>query len=131
MFLWEGCIDTQGDYESDEYLVLFYYDYNKKKYVLKDDIIGRSIKFDWNIYLYKSKEDVVCGAPVDVEEEVRRNPNIIIKTITAGEKMTIISIDALISESFSGGYVNTDNGIKVKTKDGKIGWIGGFHMVWD
>lgn len=131
IFFWEGCIDTKRNYELSEDLVLFFYDYNKGKFALTDNVIGRSIKFDYNIYLYQLKKDVICGAPVDVDEVIHRYPNKIIKTIKAGERMTIISIDGLIAKDYGGGYVNNDNGMKVKTEDGKTGWIGGFHMVWD
>jgi hypothetical protein len=27
--------------------------------------------------------------------------------------------------------ISIEDGIKISTEDGAIGWIGGFHMVWD
>jgi hypothetical protein len=70
---------------------------------------------EFEFILYKSKEDVIDGPPVTDEEKVQMSQGKIVKMIKSGDTFKVLSV--------------TD-GIKVMTSDGKVGWIGGFHMVW-
>ena len=46
----------------------------------------------------------------------------------------MLNIDGVIlKDEYEGcvNYFNNDDGVKIKTQNGEIGWIGGFHMIWD
>lgn len=130
IYYWEGCVDSLPFYGLNKDLVLVYYDYVRHKYCKTDQIIGKEVQFDYEINLYKSKDDVVCGPPITYEDIKEYYSESILRTIKAGQKLKVLSIDGVIEE-YGDSYFNQDNGIKVQTKDGTVGWIGGFHMVWD
>ena len=97
-------------------LVLTYYDINKKEYIETEQIVGKTITAKFDCILYKTKEAVLDGAPVTEEDKIKMSKGKIVKIVKSGEKFKVLSVS---------------DGIKIKTNDGKIGWIGGFHMVWD
>lgn len=127
-----GIISTSGDgaiyywggnlyefYDNEEFntdLVLSYFDANKKEYVETNQIVGKIIVSDRDVIVYKSQEDVIDGAPVTEENKLNMSKGKIVKILKPNETFKVISIE---------------NGIKISTEDGAIGWIGGFHMVWD
>lgn len=127
---WEGCVDSLPYNKLDKDLVLFYYDTLSHKYFKTNQILGKKISFYYDTFLYKSKEEVVCGAPMTPEEIEAAYADSIIETIKAGQKLTVLSIDGVISENGDIMH-NHDDGIQVQTENGVIGWIGGFHMIWD
>jgi len=108
-------ISTSGKFNSD--LVLSYYDMDKKEYVNTTQIIGKTIISDREIRVYRRKEDLVTDGPPMTEEEINQNAEgKLVKIIEKNMNFKVLSIE---------------NGIKIRTEDGKVGWIGGFHMVSD
>lgn len=108
-------ISTAGRFNSD--LVLSCYDIDKKEYVNTKQIIGKTIISDREIRVYKRKEDLVTDGPPMTEEEINQNAEgKLVKIIEKNMNFKVLSIE---------------NGIKIRTEDGKVGWIGGFHMVAD
>lgn len=117
IYYWGGNLyESYNEGKFDTNLVLTYYDINRKEYVNTDQIIGKTITSDREIIVYKTAEDVIDGAPLEEEEIIRRSKGKTVTTIKINEKYKVISLD---------------NGVKIMTEDGKTGWIGGFHMVWD
>lgn len=106
--------DNNGKFDTD--LVLSYYDVDKKEYIETDQIVGKTIVADREISVYKTREDVIGDMPLTDEEIQERSKGKIVKKIKSNEKFEVLS---------------REQGTKVRTEDGKVGWIGGFHMVWD
>ncbi|WP_147423812.1 hypothetical protein [Cohnella endophytica] len=117
IYYWGGNLyEDSEDGEFNSSLVLSYYDINKKEVVETNQIVGKSITSDREFIVYKSQEDVIDGAPVTEEEKISMSENKIVKILKRNETFKVLSLD---------------DGIKISTEDGAIGWIGGFHMVWD
>jgi TusA-related sulfurtransferase len=130
IYYWEGCVDSHSDVGLNKDLVLVYFDYINRKFSNTDQIIGKVISFEHEVFLYKTKDDVVYGAPITPEDIREQHSNSILQTLKEGEKLKVLSIDGVIKKD-GNKYINQDNGIKVQTVEGTIGWVGGFHMVWD
>lgn len=135
IYYWGGNLYEPGYFnEFDSNMALIYYDIKTNRKYTTDQILGKTFISDRAIILYKSKEDVVSGAPIEHEAILEAYKEGIIREMKAGEKFTVLNIDGLISnEEFEGKieYFNNDNGVLIKNEKGETGWIGGFHMVWD
>lgn len=113
VYYWGGnLMETHYLYFKPDY-VISYFDTKLMEYVSTDQIIGKSLTgFDYNL-VFESPDQVPYGSPVEVTMEL---PGAIRK-VKEGEKVTILD--------YCGDTV------KIQSEDGLIGWIGGFHMVWD
>lgn len=110
---WGGNIYEPNDrINFNEEHVTSYRDVLKKEYVYTDDIIGKVITIDRSMKVFKSKEDVATGAPVE-----QTDVGLLIE-IPCGDK---IKITELVSDDL----------YQIQLEDGSEGYIGGFHMVWD
>jgi hypothetical protein len=117
IYYWGGNLfetDRDGVFSPDT--VLSYFDIYEDDFVETDQIVGKTITAIEEFIVYKSLDDVFDGQPVSQEDKIEQSKGKIVKIVKEGEKFEVISIE---------------NGTKIKTTDGKTGWIGGFHMVWD
>lgn len=111
VYYWGGNLDENESF--DPALVLNYYDINLENYVDTDQIIGKTLDNFGGVIIFENENDVPTGAPVQITMEF---PGAI-RELKNEEKITILQIG--------------DDTAKIKCEDGLIGWIGGFHMVWD
>ena len=112
----EGMIDNRSDF-SKEY-VLRYWDIKQKKIVENKEFIGKTISSkSWIVY---KKEEYIedYGDDAGKIEQAKGN-NHLLKVLKAGEQIKILKI------------VKERDHMEVELSDGKIGWIGDNHFVWD
>lgn len=98
--------------------VLSYYDIYKKDEINTNQIIGKTITAPQKITVYKEAKNVPEGPPQTPEDIARATEGKIVASIAKGETFKVIE-------------ANGPGAVKIQTTDGKQGWIGGFHMVWD
>jgi hypothetical protein len=115
IYYWGGNLFEEESVKFNTDLVLSYYDIKKQDFVKTNQIIGKTITANQDIIVFKSKEDVFDGQPVEYEEIIKESVGKIITIMKKNEKFTVLSLDDVT---------------QIKTADGKIGWIGGFHMIW-
>lgn len=137
IYYWAGCLfNEQPGKDLDLNSVLLFYDINKREYAKSDKVIGRTFSAKGQFFVYKTNDDVECGAPINENEILENKKDRIFKKVNSDEKFSIIEIDDksafhnIERDGVNVIYYN-DNGIKIRTEDGIEGWIGGFHMVWD
>lgn len=116
IYYWGGNLYEKYDDVFDTDLVISYYDIYQNDYVYTDQIIGKTIIADYNIIVYKSAEDVICDGPVTYEDKLRMAEGKIITILQDSDKFEVLSIE---------------DQTKIRIEDGRVGWIGGLHMVWD
>ena len=102
----------RGNFNPD--YVISYYDTALREYVQTDQIVGKTFTDLGCQLLFENKEDVPTGAPVEMTEDL---PGVI-RRLEQGETVTILEMPE-------------NDVVKVETGDGTVGWLGGFHMVWD
>lgn len=110
VYYWGGNLVERAPFNPD--YVVSYYDINLGDFVSTDQIIGKTFT-DIRAIIYENREDVPTGAPVEASLEF---PGAI-RFIKENEPVTILEV---------GGDT-----AKIQTEDGLVGWIGGFHMVFD
>lgn len=131
IYYWGGNLLDKGSIDKfDTNEVLIYYDIESQKLIKTSQIIGKRFIANYEVIVYKASNDVIRGAPVSVEEKIKGREDIIIKRIKPGEGYTVIALEDAFEEHMNKVHLS-DTGVKVKTDDGKEGYIGGFHMVWD
>ena len=113
LYYWGGNLqESYYLYFNPDY-VIRYFDTKLMEYVGTDQIIGKTLSgFDHSI-IFDTQDRVPTGPPVEVTMDF---PGAI-RQVKEGEKVTILS--------FGGDTA------KIQCEDGLVGWIGGFHMVWD
>ena len=76
---------------------------------------------DWNMIVYKTEESIVDGAPVEEDGKlsIAKEEGSFLGILRPGDKFEILKVIAYSDH------------VKIKLPNGKIGWIGGNHMVWD
>lgn len=120
IYYWGGNLFEVFNEKFSTDMVISYYDINKKEIVKTNQIIGKTITAKERIILYKEQEFVIgdqSQAAIDTFENiVKKSEDKIVKIIEIGETFQV---------------VNLDQETQVKTADGKIGWIGGFHVTAD
>lgn len=120
IYYWGGqLIEPNDASEHDPALATSYYDIEQRTYMTTDDIIGAKVPVTWKVILYKTKNDVLDGAPLEFDQMVEMSEGKRVTILEAGLTMTVLEHDHMTSRT----KVSTDNGYE--------GWIGGFHMVWD
>ncbi len=115
VYVWDGCYRYTQVGESYEDLVLWYIDYESGKTISTNQIIGKQYSVSYQDILFHDLEDVPCGPPVEVSMKLEGA----FYEPLDGEILTIIDKN------------DSYQALKVRTKDGKEGWIGGYHMVWN
>ncbi|HAN09797.1 MAG TPA: hypothetical protein DCP90_04200 [Clostridiales bacterium] len=117
VYYWGG--NLHENYEVfDENLVLEYYDINKNEYVETNQIIGKKLKAPFEIKVYtKDGALEINGSPMMEDEIEKATKGKLVDLIKKNDEFTVIDL--------------SDGVTKVKTNNGKEGWVGGFHMVWD
>ncbi|HQA57535.1 MAG TPA: hypothetical protein PK033_06615 [Acetivibrio sp.] len=129
IYYWSGNIFGRNNLD---YTVV-YYNINDRKFVVNDELIGKTLTAEYRFTVYLTKESVVHGAPVDPEYLSKKaKENYILEP---GEKFTVTSLDGVINTWVGEDGINyifyNDSGLKIRTESGVEGWIGGFHMVYD
>jgi len=117
VFFWGGNLyepRINEDFNTD--LVITYYDIVINEYVKTYQLIGKTIISDREIIVFKSADDVFNGPPITKDEILKMSEGKIVSILKANDKFEVLIID---------------NVVKIRTEDGKEGWIGGFHMIWD
>ena len=102
--------------------VLSYYDLNLDKIV--ENKINNKIKMynrESDLLVYTTEESICDGAPVEEEHKIAgaKGRGTFLGFLKKGDKFQILKV-----------VPNSDH-VKIKLPNGKIGWIGGNHMVWD
>jgi hypothetical protein len=110
VYYWGGNLVEERPFNPD--YALSYYDIELGDFVSTSQIIGKTFT-DIHAIIFENSEDVPTGAPAVVTLEF---PGAI-RYIKENEPVTILEIGS--------------DKAKIRTEDGLIGWIGGFHMVWD
>ena len=118
----EGMIYRTDSYKIDENSVLRYYDVEDDKIVEKK-IKDRERRYenDWEMVVYKDEEDIIEKEPITEEEkiDIAEREKILVGILRKWDKFEILKV-----------VKGTDH-VKIKMYDGKTGWIGGNHMVWE
>jgi len=114
IYFWGGNLkETPRSHFNPDYVVS-YYDTALREYVQTDQIVGKRFADLGGWLLFENKENVPTGAPVEMTED---QPGVI-RRLVDGETVTILEMPE-------------NDVVKVEAEDGTVGWIGGFHMVWD
>ena len=112
----------RGDEIIEENDILRYYNLKEDK-IVENEIKNRIkiYKCSWNMVVYNSEKSIIDGAPVEEETKIpsAKEDGTLLGILRPGDKFEILKIEP-----------NSDH-VKIKLSNGKIGWIGGNHMVWD
>lgn len=122
IYFWEGMIYRTGKKNFNENDVLRYYDVDDDKIVenkIKDK--ERRYENDWEMVVYKEEKDIIEKEPITEEEkiEIAARENILAGTLNKWDKFEILKV-----------VKGTDH-VKIRMYNGKTGWIGGNHIVWE
>lgn len=122
IYFWEGMIYRTGKKNFDANDVLRYYDIDDDEIVenkIKDK--ERRYENEWEMVVYKEEENIIEKEPITEEEkiEIASREKIIAGTLNKWDKFEILKV-----------VKGTDH-VKIKMYNGKTGWIGGNHMVWE
>lgn len=117
IYIWNGSFRrTYSEDESYEDFLLWYLDYKTGNFISSDHMIGKQyLAISYGDILFREFEDVPWGPPVEITLDL---PGAFYEP-KEGEILTVLDKD------------DRAQAIKVRTKDGQEGWIGGHHMVWN
>ncbi len=122
LYFSDGLIYLRGDEIIEENDILRYYNLKEDK-IVENEIKNRIkiYKCSWNMVVYNSEKSIIDGAPVEEETKIpsAKEDGTLLGILRPGDKFEILKIEP-----------NSDH-VKIKLSNGKIGWIGGNHMVWD
>jgi len=116
IFIWNGSFrNTYFEDESYEDFLLWYLDYKTGNFISSNHMIGKIYHAFYDDILFRQLEYVPWGPPINITLDL---PGAFYEP-EFGELLTVLDKD------------DGAQAIKVRTQDGKEGWIGGHHMVWN
>jgi hypothetical protein len=122
IYFWEGMIYRTGKKNIDENDVLRYYDIDDDE-IVENKIKDKEKRYenDWEMVVYKEEKNIIEKEPITEEEkiEIATREKIIVGTLNKWDKFEILKV-----------VKGTDH-VKIRMYNGKTGWIGGNHMVWE
>lgn len=122
IYFWEGMIYRTGKKNFDSNDVLRYYDVDDDK-IVENKIKEKERRYEneWEMVVYKEESDIIEKEPITEEEkiEIAEREKILAGVLRKWDKFEIIKVSK-----------GTDH-VKIKMYNGKTGWIGGNHMIWE
>lgn len=120
VYYWGGQLIEPGYQEAfDPHMVISYYDMHLLDYVSTEQIVGKAWILKQEVILYKAKEDVIDGGPMEYSQLLELTETSRVALLEPGDRLEVEAIDTSTLRA------------QVTTSSDHKGWIGGFHMVWD
>jgi hypothetical protein len=118
IYYMDGNLKTGRDNFNPDY-VLRYYDLARQEYVDTDQIVGKTLTDLGYWLLFETREATynLYDENFYFIEDVDDRPGVI-RELIDGEAVTVL-------ERYE------DDTLKVETADGTVGWLAGFHVIWD